>query len=103
MSPPGPRRRALLERHKAIPRCCHRTCSDCKDKSGVDGSIMLYVKQYAPVKQKEGPARIELQQFRLSLREVVGKLNEQMPSYIWHHFVAHHQLAVFRRLIMGGW
>ncbi|KAJ9508933.1 hypothetical protein QJQ45_028256 [Haematococcus lacustris] len=78
-------------------RCCHRTCSDCKDKPGVDGSIMLSVKQYAPVKQKEGPARIELQQFRLSLREVVGKLNEQMPSYIWHHFVAHHQLAVFRR------
>ncbi|KAJ9524014.1 hypothetical protein QJQ45_022448, partial [Haematococcus lacustris] len=34
---------------------------------------------------------------RLSLREVVDKLNEQMPSYIWHHFVAHHQLAVFRR------
>ncbi|KAJ9516052.1 hypothetical protein QJQ45_024482, partial [Haematococcus lacustris] len=64
---------------------------------GVDGSIMLSVKQYAPVKQKEGPARIELQQFRLSLREVVDKLNEQMPSYIWHHFVAHHQLAVFRR------
>ncbi|KAJ9520202.1 hypothetical protein QJQ45_030158 [Haematococcus lacustris] len=68
-------------------RCCHRTCSDCKDKCmklkpGVDGSIMLYVKQYAPVKQKEGPARIELQQFRLSLREVVDKLNEQMPSYI---------------------
>ncbi|KAJ9531619.1 hypothetical protein QJQ45_021783, partial [Haematococcus lacustris] len=83
-------------------RCCHRTCSDCKDKCmnlkpGVDGSIMLSVKQYAPVKQKEGPARIELQQFRLSLREVVDKLNEQMPSYIWHHFVAHHQLAVFRR------
>ncbi|KAJ9516013.1 hypothetical protein QJQ45_024463, partial [Haematococcus lacustris] len=83
-------------------RCCHRTCSDCKDKCmklkpGVDGSIMLSVKQYAPVKQKEGPARIELQQFKLSLREVVDKLNEQMPSYIWHHFVAHHQLAVFRR------
>ncbi|KAJ9519498.1 hypothetical protein QJQ45_000682 [Haematococcus lacustris] len=83
-------------------RCCHRTCSDCKDKCmklkpGVDGSIMLFVKQYAPVKQKEGPARIELQQFRLSLREVVDKLNEQMPSYIWHHFVAHHQLVVFRR------
>ncbi|KAJ9521173.1 hypothetical protein QJQ45_022897 [Haematococcus lacustris] len=83
-------------------RCCHRTCSDCKDKCmklkpGVDGSIMLSVKQYAPVKQKEGPARIELQQFRLSLHEVVDKLNEQMPSYIWHHFVAHHQLAVFRR------
>ncbi|KAJ9520010.1 hypothetical protein QJQ45_029951 [Haematococcus lacustris] len=82
-------------------RCCHRTCSDCKDKCkklkpGVDGSIMLSVKQYAPVKQKEGPARIELQQFRLSLHEVVDKLNEQMPSYIWHHFVAHHQLAVFR-------
>ncbi|KAJ9513436.1 hypothetical protein QJQ45_005988 [Haematococcus lacustris] len=42
-------------------RCCHRTCSDCKDKCmklkpGVDGSIMLSVKQYAPVKQKEGPA-----------------------------------------------
>ncbi|KAJ9531760.1 hypothetical protein QJQ45_021907 [Haematococcus lacustris] len=83
-------------------RCCHRTCSDCKDKCmklkpGVDGSIMLSVKQYAPVKQKEGPARIELQQFKLSLREIVDKLNEQMPSYIWHHFVAHHQLAVFRR------
>ncbi|KAJ9521051.1 hypothetical protein QJQ45_022763 [Haematococcus lacustris] len=83
-------------------RCCHRTCSDCKDKCmelkpGVDGSIMLTVKQYAPVKQKEGPARIELQQFKLSLREVVDKLNEQMPNYIWHHFVAHHQLAVFRR------
>ncbi|KAJ9525938.1 hypothetical protein QJQ45_009406 [Haematococcus lacustris] len=68
-----------------------------KLKPGVDGSIMLSVKQYAPVKQKEGPARIELQQFKLSLREVVDKLNEQMPSYIWHHFVAHHQLAVFRR------
>ncbi|KAJ9529042.1 hypothetical protein QJQ45_007113 [Haematococcus lacustris] len=83
-------------------RCCHRTCSDCKHKCmklkpGVDGSIMLSVKQYAPVKQKEGPARIELQQFRLSLHEVVDKLNEQMPSYIWHHFVAHHQLAVFQR------
>ncbi|KAJ9531105.1 hypothetical protein QJQ45_000897 [Haematococcus lacustris] len=68
-----------------------------KLKPGVDGSIMLSIKQYAPLKQKEGPARIELQQFKLSLREVVDKLNEQMPSYIWHHFVAHHQLAVFRR------
>ncbi|GFH19555.1 hypothetical protein HaLaN_16517 [Haematococcus lacustris] len=63
-------------------RCCLRTCSDCKDKCmklkpGVDGSIMLSVKQYAPVKQKEGPARIELQQFRLSLRWVRSPVQGQ--------------------------
>ncbi|KAJ9529230.1 hypothetical protein QJQ45_007909 [Haematococcus lacustris] len=85
--------RTGLERSELLLRQHIDACM----RTSVDGSVMLSVKQYAPVKQKEGPARIELQQFRLSLREVVDKVNEQMPSYIWHHFVAHHQLAVFRR------
>ncbi|KAJ9508865.1 hypothetical protein QJQ45_028179, partial [Haematococcus lacustris] len=85
----------LCQLQNSLSRTLSRTL--CQLQNSLSRTAELSVKQYAPVKQKEGPARIELQQFKLSLREVVDKLNEQMPSYIWHHFVAHHQLAVFRR------
>ncbi|GFH33532.1 hypothetical protein HaLaN_32918, partial [Haematococcus lacustris] len=71
---------------------------------------MLYVKQYAPVKQKEGPARIELQQFSSSSASCVPaadhgrvviscdwseRLTVERPTEIqsdhWHH----HNVGIF--------
>ncbi|KAJ9532524.1 hypothetical protein QJQ45_010597 [Haematococcus lacustris] len=75
--------RTGLERSELLLRQHMDACMSCTTRNSISISISII--------------EIELQQFKLSLREVVDKLNEQMPSYIWHHFVAHHQLAVFRR------
>ncbi|KAJ9509460.1 hypothetical protein QJQ45_001918 [Haematococcus lacustris] len=62
-----------------------------KLKPGVDGSIMLSVKQYAPVKQKEGPARIKLQQLKLSLQRLTVERPTEIQSDHWHH----HNVGIF--------
>ncbi|KAJ9531444.1 hypothetical protein QJQ45_006847 [Haematococcus lacustris] len=43
-----------------------------------------------------GKAKVELLCMRMSLSDVVGMLSKQMPEYIKHHRLAHHQPQVFR-------
>ncbi|KAJ9529179.1 hypothetical protein QJQ45_007855 [Haematococcus lacustris] len=69
-----------------------------------DGSVMLTVRQYGKPSSAvgsrpapaAGKAKVELLCMRVSLSNVVGMLNKQMPEYIRHHRLAHHQLQVFR-------
>ncbi|KAJ9531738.1 hypothetical protein QJQ45_021886 [Haematococcus lacustris] len=69
-----------------------------------DGSVMLTVRQYgkpsAAVGSRPaaaaGKAKVELLCMRMSLSDVVGMLSKQMPEYIKHHRLAHHQPQVFR-------
>ncbi|KAJ9534314.1 hypothetical protein QJQ45_007018 [Haematococcus lacustris] len=70
----------------------------------LDGSVMLIVRQYGKPSSAvgsrpapaAGKAKVELLCMRVSLSDVVGMLNKQMPEYIRHHRLAHHQLQVFR-------
>ncbi|KAJ9511497.1 hypothetical protein QJQ45_029851 [Haematococcus lacustris] len=89
--------------------CSLRTCPHCKSRKlhlqpDADGSVMLTVRQYgkpaSAVGSRPAPAagkaKVELLCMRVSLSDVVGMLNKQMPEYIRHHRLAHHQLQVFR-------
>ncbi|KAJ9517510.1 hypothetical protein QJQ45_025007 [Haematococcus lacustris] len=51
---------------------------------------------FPPIPPAAGKAKVELLCMRVSLSDVVGMLNKQMPEYIRHHRLAHHQLQVFR-------
>ncbi|KAJ9519296.1 hypothetical protein QJQ45_023093 [Haematococcus lacustris] len=62
----------------------------------VDGSVMLTVRQYGKPSSAVGSRPVELLCMRVSLSDAVGMLNKQMPEYIKHHRLAHHQLQVFR-------
>ncbi|KAJ9519177.1 hypothetical protein QJQ45_007734 [Haematococcus lacustris] len=62
----------------------------------VDGSVMLTVHQYGKPSSAVGSRPVELLCMRVSLSDAVGMLNKQMPEYIKHHRLAHHQLQVFR-------
>ncbi|KAJ9516619.1 hypothetical protein QJQ45_015205, partial [Haematococcus lacustris] len=80
--------------------CMRRSCSMCKSKHlhlkpGEDGSTMLLVKQYAPKQQEKGPQKVELVYLEHNVHEALALLNQQLPEYIWHHHIAHHQLATF--------
>ncbi|KAJ9514889.1 hypothetical protein QJQ45_028570 [Haematococcus lacustris] len=84
-----------------ISECMRRSCSMCKSKQlhlkpGEDGSTMLLVKQYAPKQQEKGPQKVELVYLEHNVHEALALLNQQLPEYIWHHHIAHHQLATFR-------
>ncbi|KAJ9519819.1 hypothetical protein QJQ45_013483 [Haematococcus lacustris] len=61
-----------------------------------DGSVMLTVRQYGKPSPVVGSRPVELLCMRVSLSDAVGMLNKQMPEYIKHHRLAHHQLQVFR-------
>ncbi|KAJ9515691.1 hypothetical protein QJQ45_002667 [Haematococcus lacustris] len=61
-----------------------------------DGSVMLTVRQYGKPSSAVGSRPVELLCMRVSLSDAVGMLNKQMPEYIKHHRLAHHQLQVFR-------
>ncbi|KAJ9529171.1 hypothetical protein QJQ45_007847 [Haematococcus lacustris] len=89
--------------------CSLRTCPHCKWRRlrlqpDADGSVMLTVRQYEKPSSAEGSlpaaaagkAKVELLCMRVSLSDDVGMLNKQMPEYIKHHRLAHHQLQVFR-------
>ncbi|KAJ9526331.1 hypothetical protein QJQ45_009763 [Haematococcus lacustris] len=89
--------------------CSLRTCPHCKSRKlqlqpDADGSVMLTVRQYGKPSSAvgsrpapaAGKAKVELLCMRVSLSDVVGMLNKQMPEYIRHHRLAHHQLQVFR-------
>ncbi|KAJ9510638.1 hypothetical protein QJQ45_027557, partial [Haematococcus lacustris] len=60
------------------------------------GSVMLTVRQYGKPSSAVGSRLVELLCMRVSLSDAVGMLNKQMPEYIKHHRLAHHQLQVFR-------
>ncbi|KAJ9533964.1 hypothetical protein QJQ45_027077 [Haematococcus lacustris] len=81
--------------------CSLRTCLHCKSRklqlqSDADGSVMLTVRQYGKPPSAVGSRPVELLCMRVSLSDAVGMLNKQMPEYIKHHRLAHHQLQVFR-------
>ncbi|KAJ9521265.1 hypothetical protein QJQ45_022971 [Haematococcus lacustris] len=81
--------------------CSLRTCLHCKSRRlqlqpDVDGSVMLTVRQYGKPSSAVGSRPVELLCMRVSLSDAVGMLNKQMPEYIKHHRLAHHQLQVFR-------
>ncbi|KAJ9521630.1 hypothetical protein QJQ45_008982 [Haematococcus lacustris] len=81
--------------------CSLRTCHHCKSRKlqlqpAADGSVMLTVRQYGKPSSAVGSRPVELLCVRVSLSDVVGMLNKQMPEYIKHHRLAHHQLQVFR-------
>ncbi|KAJ9511908.1 hypothetical protein QJQ45_004505 [Haematococcus lacustris] len=61
-----------------------------------DGSVMLTVRQYGKPPSAVGSRPVELLCMRVSLSDAIGMLNKQMPEYIKHHRLAHHQLQVFR-------
>ncbi|KAJ9506533.1 hypothetical protein QJQ45_019591 [Haematococcus lacustris] len=70
--------------------CSLRTCPHCKSRElqlrpDADGSVMLTVRQYGKPSSAVGSRP----------SDVVGMLNKQMPEYIKHHRLAHHQLQVF--------
>ncbi|MGQ3286015.1 hypothetical protein, partial [Bosea sp. (in: a-proteobacteria)] len=46
--------------------------------------------------QEKGPQKVELEYLEHRVHEALVLLNQQMPEYIWHHHIAHHQLATFR-------
>ncbi|KAJ9513061.1 hypothetical protein QJQ45_029454 [Haematococcus lacustris] len=62
-----------------------------------DGSVMLTVRQYGKPPSAVGSRPVELLCVRVSLSDAIGMLNKQMPEYIKHHRLAHHQLQVFRQ------
>ncbi|KAJ9516190.1 hypothetical protein QJQ45_024618, partial [Haematococcus lacustris] len=81
--------------------CSLRTCLHCKSRRlqlqpDADGSVMLTVRQYGKPSSAVGSRPVELLCMRVSLSKAVGMLNKQMPEYIKHHRLAHHQLQVFR-------
>ncbi|KAJ9513692.1 hypothetical protein QJQ45_015447, partial [Haematococcus lacustris] len=81
--------------------CSLRTCLHCKSRKlqlqpDADGSVMLTVRQYGKPSSAVGSRPVELLCMRVSLSDAVGMLNKQMPEYIKHHRLAHHQLQVFR-------
>ncbi|KAJ9514555.1 hypothetical protein QJQ45_016296, partial [Haematococcus lacustris] len=89
--------------------CSLRTCPHCKSRKlhlqpDADGNVMLTVRQYGKPSSAvgsrpapaAGKAKVELLCMRVSLSDVVGMLNKQMPEYNRHHRLAHHQLQVFR-------
>ncbi|KAJ9523530.1 hypothetical protein QJQ45_007190 [Haematococcus lacustris] len=89
--------------------CSLRTCPHCKSRKlhlqpDADGNVMLTVRQYGKPSSAvgsrpapaAGKAKVELLCMRVSLSDVVGMLNKQMPEYIRHHRLAHHQLQIFR-------
>ncbi|KAJ9512781.1 hypothetical protein QJQ45_029005 [Haematococcus lacustris] len=61
-----------------------------------DGNVMLTVRQYGKSSSAVGSRPVELLCMRVSLSDATGMLNKQMPEYIKHHRLAHHQLQVFR-------
>ncbi|KAJ9509827.1 hypothetical protein QJQ45_011578 [Haematococcus lacustris] len=81
--------------------CSLRTCHHCKSRKlqlqpDADGGVMLTVRQYGKPSSAVGSWPVELLCMRVSLSDAVGMLNKQMPEYIKHHRLAHHQLQVFR-------
>ncbi|KAJ9520716.1 hypothetical protein QJQ45_007582 [Haematococcus lacustris] len=81
--------------------CSLRTCLHCKSRKlqlqpDADGSVMLTVRQYGKPSSAVGSRPVELLCMRVSLSDAIGMLNKQMPEYIKHHRLAHHQLQVFR-------
>ncbi|KAJ9525675.1 hypothetical protein QJQ45_003487 [Haematococcus lacustris] len=90
--------------HKCVSasaRLSLRTCLHCKSRRlqlqpDADGSVMLTVRQYGKPPSAVGSRPVELLCMRVCLSNAIGMLNKQMPEYIKHHRLAHHQLQVFR-------
>ncbi|KAJ9519791.1 hypothetical protein QJQ45_013475 [Haematococcus lacustris] len=82
--------------------CSLRTCKSRKLQLQLDadGSVTLTMRQYGKPSSAvgsrpaaaAGKAKVELSCMRMSLSDAVGMLNKQMPEYIKHHRLAHHQL-----------
>ncbi|KAJ9505563.1 hypothetical protein QJQ45_009747 [Haematococcus lacustris] len=88
------------EMSDACPHCKSR---NLKLQPDADGSVP--VRQYGKPSSAvgirpaaaAGKAKVELLCMRMSLSDAVDMLNKQMPEYIKHHRLAHHQLQVFRK------
>ncbi|KAJ9528708.1 hypothetical protein QJQ45_020598 [Haematococcus lacustris] len=87
-------------RYSKYPHCCafcgHSLIARLQLQPDADDSVMLTVCQYGKPSSVAGSRPVELLCMRVSLSDAVGMLNKQMPMYIKHHRLAHHQLQVFR-------
>ncbi|KAJ9518683.1 hypothetical protein QJQ45_018731, partial [Haematococcus lacustris] len=94
--------------------CSLCTCPHCKLhklqlQPDADGSVMLTVRQYGKPSSAvgsraaatAGKATVELLCMRMRISDADDMLNKQLPDYIKHHQLAHHQLQLFSVEIMS--